>query len=403
MDNAKKLKKGDILYKEGDLPQTVYLIQSGKIGLMHERSGKRLEVTSLGASQVLGENGLLSTARHPFTAEALQESKYLEVPIELMKQQFEKSPPGIKLLVKSLVEEVRQARQQMKMSKMEGEKSPCPQASIHRVFTMMHLIARHIGKRESQLKEEAKKEFARREEPVKDDAKNVGAQVDPLIVSWTAYKLYATRFFGESGQRLRHLMDLLLKLKMAELKIAKNEEGEEELAEVRLLDIQACEDFAEFYQYHLFKGSRAEAIYVDPLALKVARAIYEISALAEIDHKGASKLDYAVVLAECKSKYGIDLKNTHLDVLERKGLFVTRQSFDDGRVVLAFDRPEFGKMAKFWGIIHEIDKWNEKGFVDLNEKDEPSAVAGHACPQCQTPFDDKAKFCGNCGAKLAAA
>ena len=376
MDNTKKLKKGEILFKEGDIPQAVYLIQSGKVGLMLERSGKRLEVTSLGASQVLGESALFSNGRQAFSAEALQECKLVEVPLEIMKQQFEKSPAGIKLVVKSLSEELRQARSQMKMNKMEAEKSPCPQAMVHRVFTELHLIARHIGKADPALPTQ-------------------------IVVSWSAFKLYVSRFFGESPQRMRHLMDLLCKLKMAELKIGKSEEGEEELQEIKLTHLQVCEDFAEFYQYHLFKGSRAEAIYVDPLALRVAKAIYEISAVAEIDHKGASKLDYALVLAECKAKFNIDLKNIHLDALEKKGLFVTRQSFDDGRVVLSFDRTEFGKMAQFWGIIFEIDKWNDKGFVDLNEKEEVAASGG-ACPQCQAKNVDTHKFCPNCGCKLAA-
>src|SRR6185437_13704210 len=102
---------------------------------------------------------------------------------------------------------------------------------------------------------------------------------------------------------------------------------------IKLSNIQLYEDFAEFYQYHLFKGSKAEAIYVDPLALKVSKALYELSEVAEVDHKGASKLDFSVVLNECKTKYHFDLKNTHLDALERKGLFIKRQSFDDGRVI----------------------------------------------------------------------
>ena len=287
-NGVKKLKRGEILFKEGDSAQSVYMIQSGKIGLMLERGSKRLEVAVLGPSQVVGEGGLFSTAKQAFTAEALQETKLLEVPLDLMKAQFEKSPPGVKLMVKSMVEDMRQSRQQAKLAKMDAEKSPCPQGMIHRIFTELHLIARHIGKKDP-------------------------AQADRITISWSSLKMYASRFFGESPNRMRTLMDLLTKLKMAELKIIKPEDAEDDqetLSEVVLTHLQVCEDFAEFYQYHLFKGGRAEAIYVDPLALKVAKAIYEISSLAEIDHKGNSKLDYAFVVGECKSKFKIDLKNS---------------------------------------------------------------------------------------------
>lgn len=378
-NGVKKLKRGEVLFKEGDVPSAVYMIQSGKIGLMLERGGKkRLEVFTLGPSQVLGEGGLFSTAKQEFTAEALQETKLLEVPLDMMKAQFEKSPPGVKLMVKSMVEDMKQTRKQMKTIKMEAEKTPCPQGLVHRLFTELHLIARHIGKKDP-------------------------ANPDVIILAWNALKLYSNRFFGESPQRMRSLMDLLAKLKMAELKIEKPEDSEaEELTEIKLSKVQIYEDFAEFFQYHLFKGSRAEAIFVDPLGLKVAKAIYEVSEGAEVDHKGASKMDYGKVVAEIKSKFNFDLKANHLDAIEKKGLFAVRKSFDDGRVELSFDRNEFGKMSVFWGILLEIDKWNEKGFVDLNEKEEVQAAA-NACPQCSSPINEKNKFCPNCGCKLEAA
>lgn len=381
MENVKKLKRGETLFKEGDAPTAFYMIQSGKIALMSERSGKNLEVVVLGPSQVLGEQALFSaTARYEFTAEALQECKILEVPLELMKQQFEKCPPGIKLLVKSSSDEVKASRKATKMSKAETEKSPCPQGLIHRMFTEVHLISRHIGKKTPDKPNE-------------------------ITVAWNALKLYASRFFGESPPRLRALMDLLSKLKMAELKMGKSEEGEEDLIDIKFMNVQAFEDFAEFFQYHLFKGSRAEAIFVDPLALKVCKALAEISANAEVDHKGASKLDWTHVLTECKTKFRIDLKNTHLDVLEKKGLFVKRKSFDDGRLELSFDRTEFVKMGEFWAILWEIDKWNEKGFVDLKEKEEVAGSDGNSCPACSGAIDVKlqAKFCPHCGHKLEVA
>jgi hypothetical protein len=393
MDAGKKLKRGEILFKEGDAPATIYIVQSGKIGLMVERNGKYLEIASLGPNQVFGEQALFSTGKQAFTAQALQEAKVMEVPVDLMKQQFEKAMPGVKLLVKSLVDETRVARQNTKTLKLETEKSPLPQGHIHKLFTEVHLIARHIGKR------------GKPAETLKPGQQPEPYEPGPheFTVAWNAMKLYATRFFGESPQRLRHMMDLMAKLKFADLKIGKSDEGEETLLDVHFFDVQLCEDFAEFYQYHLFKGSRAEAIYVDPLALKVAKALVELSEGAPVNHKGASLVDYNMVLNECKTKYRIDLKNTHLDALERKGLFTVRKSFDDGRVELSFDRNEFVKMAHFWSIIFEIDKWNDKGFVDLNEKEEAAAGPEGECVACHGKIDQTHKFCPHCGHKLAAA
>src|ERR1700730_1513648 len=105
MENVRKLMRGEILFKEGEVPHTVFMIQSGKVALIIERGHHRIEVAAVGASHVLGETALFSSGKHVYSAEALQETKVLEVPLDLMKQQFEKSPPGIKLLVKSLAED----------------------------------------------------------------------------------------------------------------------------------------------------------------------------------------------------------------------------------------------------------------------------------------------------------
>src|SRR5262249_55894966 len=145
---VKKLKKGDILFKENDPCSTIYIIQSGKIGLFVERSGKRIQIGTLGGYQVLGEQAIVTNARHICGAEALQQATLLEIPAEPMKLLFEKFPAGPRALVRGLIEEAKLARATMRSVGLEGDKSPCPQMSIARLFTLVHLISRHVGKKD---------------------------------------------------------------------------------------------------------------------------------------------------------------------------------------------------------------------------------------------------------------
>ncbi len=376
MDNTKRFKKGEFIFKEGDSAQFIYVIQSGRLALTVDRGGKRFEVTQLGPSQVIGEQALFSNAKQMFTAEALQETKVMEVPAELLKAQFEKTPPGMKLLVKSLVDETRQSRQTLRSVKIETEKSPCPQISLPRIFSLLNLVARHTGKPNPDKKNEYE-------------------------VDWGVLKLYTARLFAESPQRMRSLLDLLTKIGHLTLKVEKNEEGEEELKKAVVHNIQFIEDFADFYQYNLYKGGKAEIIYVDPLAYKVAKALVLMAAGAEVNHKGAVSLVYDNVLAELKKKFKIELKATHLDLLEKKGLFVARASRDSG-VFLQYDKAEFERIVGFWSVIHEVDKWNEKGQVDMVDPEEASDSDGTSCPQCEAGIQEQHKFCPSCGFKLAA-
>ncbi|MBX7232668.1 MAG: cyclic nucleotide-binding domain-containing protein [Bdellovibrionales bacterium] len=341
--SGKRFKKGELLFRENEPIQIIYVIQSGKISLQVERTGKRLEILTAGPGQVLGEQALFYNARYPFTAEVLQECKLMEVPVEFIKQQANSAAAVIKVLLKSLVDDIKQTRQILRSTKMETDKTPCPQVSIPRIFALLNLVSRHTGKINPDHKHE-------------------------ILVDWSVLKLYTTRMFAESPQRMRSLLDLLMKLKICELTLEKTEEGNEELSKIRLLNLPLIEDFSEFYQYNLYKGSYAEVIHVDTLALKVAMALVQASEGVELDRKGAVALNWDTTIEIIRKKYSIELKNTHLDILEKKGLFVKRQSQENGPAILSFDRSEFVKMVHFWSLIREIDLWNEKGFVDLNEK-----------------------------------
>ncbi|MCB0411710.1 MAG: cyclic nucleotide-binding domain-containing protein [Bdellovibrionales bacterium] len=377
MDNIRRYKKGDLVFREGDPSKYIYVVQSGRLALCIDRGGKKFEIMQLGPSQIIGEQAMFSNGKQAYSVEALQESRLMEVPAEILKAQFEKAPPGIKLMVKSLVDETKSSRLALKQARLETEKSPCPQVSVPRIFSLLNLVARHTGK------------------PNADKA-------GEIEVDWGVLKLYTARLFAESPQRMRSLLDLLYKLGRAQLVIEKNEEGQEELKKCVIHDIQFIEDFAEFYQYNLYKGGKAEIIYVDTLAFKVAKALVLMSLDLEPDFRGAVGIEYDHLLAELKSKFKLDLKSTHLDLLEKKGLLVKRVSKDQA-VLLKFDKKEFERVSGFWSVIHEIDKWNEKGLVDLNESEEEgSAEATSQCPQCSGVIQEGHKFCSSCGFKLAA-
>lgn len=395
MDNkGKRYKKGEYLFKEGDLTNLLYIIERGRVALTVERNGKKIELGTMSKSQILGEQSIFTNSRQPFNAEAQQECQIMEVPVDLIKNQFGSAPPGVKLIMKSLVDEVRQARQTLRSVKMSQDSSPCPQVSIPRIFCILNLVTRHTGKVL---------------EPVADNSPTPEGEAPKEVtkprykVDFGTIKLYTSRMFAESPQRMKYLVDLLQKLGYLDAHYMKNDEGDEELDHVVIKDLQAIEDFSEFYQYNLYKGGKSEVIYVDMLAFKVANALVEMSKYLEIGYKGAVTLDYDIVLKEMKDTYKMELKGTHLDILEKKGLFVQRVPRGENNTDLKFDKVEFQTMNQWWKIIHEIDKWNTTGYVDVNEIESLyDDVAKSGCPSCKAEVLDGHKFCPNCGHKMAA-
>lgn len=375
-DGLRRLKKGEHLFKEGEANSHVYIIKTGKISLYLERSGKKVEIESLGPSQVCGEQAIFGQARAMFSAEAATETRVMEVPVDLMKSQYDASTPGIKLLFKSFTEALKQCRTTIKNLKMEQDQSPLPQLLIPKVLSILTLVADHTGKQNEE---------------------------GHMVVSWGTLKIYTTRMFLESPIRMEGVLQMLSKLGYTELKYETNEEGEKELVDIILKAPQMIEDFTEFYQYNLFKGGRAEIIYVDPLVMQVTRALLFCAKDVEPDRRGTVTINNDDILKNLKMIFKIDLKPIHLDALEKKGLFVKRQTRDNG-VFMSFDKNEFERVYAFWQIILEIDKWNQKGFVDLNEKNEAEIDENGppSCPTCSQEVSPGQNFCSNCGHRLAA-
>ena len=74
-------------------------------------------------------------------------------------------------------------------------------------------------------------------------------------------------------------------------------------------------------------------------------------------------------------------------------------------MVLQFEQKEYKNIYSIWQILREVEKWNERGFVDLNEREVQAkkATSASICFKCGAEYKDGQKFCGECGAKIQVA
>ncbi len=377
------VKKGEYLFKEGDKIQNIQLIQTGGVTLCIQRPKKNIDLMTIGASQVLGEQGLTGAGAYTYSAIATAETKLVEIPVDVYKQSVEASPQMIKVLVKSLSDRVKSLTTDVKSSKMEKDTSPCPEDQIAKIFGTVFHTANHKGTK---------------------DAKDA----NKVVVEWSMYKQYSQRIFAESPKRLEQALCLLVKLKLASFEMGRppeDPEGPEQIMRVTLNDLSAIEAFFEFYQYYYFKGgTKSEVLKLDESCANLLNNLLSVAEGLETDRFGAVTMDFQKTMERFKQDFGMNLNSDHFARLEQKGLFAKRQARQDGTVVLQFDLKEFKTTQKIWRILKEIEKWNEKGFVDMTE-DETKAkkkTEGPACPQCAASILPQAKFCSECGHKIAA-
>jgi hypothetical protein len=379
--SQRTLKKGEFLFKEGDKIGAVYLIQSGGINQCLVKGKKNIDLFQLGPAQVLGEQVILGQSTFNTSAVASAETKVLEIPVETLKQTYEGAQQMTKVLLKSLADRLRLSTNEVRSSKLEKDSSPCPEDQVAKIFGAVFHTANHKGDR---------------------------SQPNRVIVEWSMMKQYCQRVMGESPRRMEQVVNILVKLKLALYEMGKapdNPDGPDEIQKVHFLDLGLVESFFEFYQYYFFKGGRSELLRVDEVCLNMVDGLLKLVDGVEPDRFGVVSIEFAKFSEYCKNELSFALNNDHFSRLENKGVFMKRRTVGNG-VLLQFEFKEFRSILQSWRTLREIDKWNEKGFVDMDEKDEKpkkKATGGPACPACSVELQAGAKFCHECGHKITAA
>ncbi|MGZ3770471.1 MAG: cyclic nucleotide-binding domain-containing protein [Bdellovibrio sp.] len=378
--SVKTFKKGEMIYKDGEKITSVYLIQSGGVNQCLVRGKKNIDLFQLGSSHILGEQVIVGQNTHATSAVASTETKVLEIPLDALRQQYETAPQMLKVIIKSLADRLRLAVNDVRSSKLEKDSSPCPEDQVAKVFGSVFHTANHKGDR---------------------------SQAGRIIMDWSMMKQYSQRVFGESPKRLEQAINILVKLKMALYEMGKsidNPEGPDEIQKVHFMDLPLVESFFEFYQYYYFKGGRSEILKVDELCQQMLGGLIKLTENEQPDRFGIVSVDFTKFTEHCKNEIGINLNNDHFNRLENKGVFMKRKNSGTG-VLLQFEIKEFRSIFQSWKMLKEIDKWNEKGFVDMDEKEEKPKkrnANGPTCPACSVELQAGAKFCHECGHKIVA-
>ncbi len=370
-----------MIYKDGDKITAVYLIQSGGASQCLIRGKKNIDLFQLGASHILGDQVILGASTHPTAAIATTETKVLEIPVEALKSHYEGAPQMLKVIIKSLADRLRLAMNDVRSSKLEKDSSPCPEDQVAKAFGAVFHTANHKGDRSTPGR---------------------------VILEWGMMKQYSQRIFAEGPKRVEQVINILVKLKLALYEMGKapdNPDGPDEIQRVHFLDLGLLESFFEFYQYYYFKGGRMELLKVDELCQTMLDTLLKMADGQEADRFGIVSVDFAKFGEHCKNELGINLNNDHFARLEGKGVFMKRKNSGTG-VLLQFEIKEFRSILQSWKMLREIEKWNEKGFVDMDEKEEKPkkrSSGGPACPACSAELQAGVKFCGECGHKIVAA
>lgn len=116
ISHSRKLefKRGEVVYRMGDAPKGLYLVEGGLIGLtiIGQQSGKEHLMRFFKAGQFFGHRSLFSKESYHGNATALELTKILLIPKDTVIDSLERHPVLLKEIVWTLAQELRRSELQ---------------------------------------------------------------------------------------------------------------------------------------------------------------------------------------------------------------------------------------------------------------------------------------------------
>jgi CRP/FNR family cyclic AMP-dependent transcriptional regulator len=104
-----QLKRGDVLFSEGDTSRAMYLLKTGMVRIYKKKGEAFIELDTVHSGQILGELAFLDGNPRSASAEAIGECSLVEISGPAFQDTLARCPEWLKILLKTIVSRLRNA------------------------------------------------------------------------------------------------------------------------------------------------------------------------------------------------------------------------------------------------------------------------------------------------------
>src|SRR4051812_30131845 len=105
----RKLKKGELLFAEGENSRAMYFLKTGMIRIFKKKGDANIEIDTVHSGQVLGELAFLDGNPRSASGEALTDCELMEISGPTFQAVLQNMPDWLKILLKTIVGRLRTA------------------------------------------------------------------------------------------------------------------------------------------------------------------------------------------------------------------------------------------------------------------------------------------------------
>ncbi len=322
----KKLGKGEILFREGDASDAMYVIKAGRIAITKSKGSGEIILAEKSNGEMLGEMGFFDSKPRSAGAKAIAESEVISLPFANLHAQFKTFPEWLKAMVKTINGHLRDANTRIKNleAASTGEEEMFPSHLVTRLCAIISLIGFKAG-----------------EKP----ADGVG-----LLVPYWMLREYCIQIFQQPTNKMDKLMEIL-----QALQIMKVEDIGEGKKRVTIVNHKLLTDFTDWYNKYLFT-EQSKRITVEEKDMPTLKALVFYGKKQTPDDKGMVKVSLTDMQNNSMKDLNTLFSVNDADSFAEKGLTQEKSSEQGGSLSMKFKLSDVENVLPFWEIVYTLKK-----------------------------------------------
>lgn len=323
LSGPRNLKKGDILFRENDPSEAMFVIKSGRIAIVKAKGSSEITLAELGPGDMLGEMAFFDNKPRSAGARAIADAVVIELPFKALNAQFKQFPEWLKAIVRTVNTHLRNANMKIKQleKSSEEENTVFPPHTITRLMAIVAMVAQKYGEKDP----------------------------EGTLVPAGTLRRYTIQIFQQPTNKMDKLNQILMAL--GHMKVEDLGEGKTKIV---VKDVAFFWSFVDFYNDYLFKDE-GKRTTVEEKELKIIRGLLFYGEKQGKDDKGKCKLNLTQIQNDSMRDLGWVLEVDAVNSLIEKNLISDKLS-EEGKLSTFIELDEMKRILPYWEIIYALKK-----------------------------------------------
>jgi CRP/FNR family transcriptional regulator, cyclic AMP receptor protein len=322
----KKIERDHYLFREGDPPDAMYVIKSGKFAVVKTKSTSEIVLAEIGPGAMVGEMAFFDNKPRSASVKAMKDSEVIALPYKALHAQFQNFPEWCKAIMRTVNDHLRNANQRIKqLEKNEtSEADLFPPHTITKLVSILNLVGHKYGKHSDEDK--------------------------GLNINGALLRNYTIQVFQEATHKMQKLMNVLMEMQL--MKVEDIGEGRQKIV---IYKPDFLFSFVEWYNDWLFK-KESERVVIREDEIKILKGVLHFAKISPKNDKGLSKVSLTQVQNDSMKDLGYLIKTDEVNSLVEKKIVSEPIMEEGGSVSVTVQTEELEKITPYWEIIYALGK-----------------------------------------------